>query len=212
MSMSENDFELLESYLDDELTSIEMGDLRRRLADEPELESLLSELRISREARADVWTSFEPGDKSVDLLVRNVRREVNRSLLTQRYTRGVRIFGSVAACIAMGFAGGYLMRGTPAASPVVPVADNRSDTSLATNDTSDQPPGNIVWNTNTAPSAGRDPNGYLVSFTDIQGNLIGSQRFKTLNEAREFMRDFQLRQQQQKQLQNNGVKMVADQF
>lgn len=206
--MNEKDFELLESYLDDELTSVQVDDLRGRLSQEPALATLLNELRIERDARSEIFSSFEPSDHSVDLLMRNIHREVNRNLLMERFTRGVRVFGAVAACVAMGFVGGYLVRG----NSVAPTTITPEKTALVSSDIPSGADGQIVWNTNQTPTTTRDPNGYLVSFSDDQGNLIGSQRFKTLNEAREFMRDFQLRQQQHKQLQNNGVKMVADEF
>lgn len=203
MSVSEHDLEVLESYLDDELSMVQVDDLRQRLMNEPALAELLADLRAQRDVRVNLWTSFEPSDHSVDLVLKGIRREMNRSLLIEKIGRATRWVGSLAACVVLGFVGGYLIRGNnPAPSPnVVPVVQ------------SDTKPGDgaIVWN----PGSARDlntqsSNGYLVSFTDDQGNLVGSQRFKTIQEAREFMRDFQLRQQQQKQLQNSGVKLIAE--
>lgn len=207
MSAIETDLELLESYLDDELSSVQVDDLRLRLASEPELATLLENLRAERDARVGIWESYEPSDHSVDLVLKGIRREMNRSLVFQKVGRATRWAGSLAACVALGFAGGYSVRGGNAAP--APSVNNPAVVDAG----SDTDPGNIVWNAGGArdlnqPSAGT--NGYLVSFTDDQGNLIGSQRFKTVSEARDFMRDFQLRQQQQKQLKNGGVKLIAE--
>ena len=44
-SVSENDLELLESYLDDELTGRELEALRQRLSSEPQLAVAIDELK-----------------------------------------------------------------------------------------------------------------------------------------------------------------------
>jgi len=208
MSATDQDVEMIESYLDDELSSVQVDDLRRRLSNEPAMQSLMDDLRSERDARTSVWASYEPGNGSVERVLKGVRREMNRSLLLEKVTRTTRWAGSLAACVALGFVGGYLIRGAPAQPAPV---DAPPSTPVAT--TAHPGDGAIVWNAGAAKDLSnptRDANGYLVSFTDNQGNLIGSQRFKSLQEAREFMSDFQMRQQQHKQLQNSGVKLIAE--
>lgn len=208
--MSDKDLELLESYLDDELSMVQVDDLRQRLANEPELAELLADLRAQRDARVGLWASFEPSEHSVDLVLKGIRREMNRSLLIEKIGRTTRWAGSLAACVALGFVGGYLIRGTgPAPSPNTVPGGGTPVVQTGTHPDD----GAIVWKPGSVRdlgSSGGAANGYLVSFTDDQGNLVGSQRFKTIQEAREFMRDFQLRQQQHKQLQNSGVKLIAE--
>ena len=57
-SASENDLELLESYLDDELTGRELEALRQRLSSEPQLAVAIDELKSQRQMRQQFFNQI----------------------------------------------------------------------------------------------------------------------------------------------------------
>lgn len=213
MPLTEQDIELLESYLDDELSAGEIEQIRVRLAGESDLAEALSELRVERATRNVVWAAYDPSEQAVQKLTSNIQREMRRSIVRDQLTRVTRWVTAAAACVALSFMGGYLFRGgaEPIVLPSGPVAQ-----------ATDNGAGNLVWaspdqlSTVSATEAIQSQssagvNGYLVNFTDAQGRTLGAQRFRTLQEAQSFMRDWQLRQQQRK-IPNNGIRMVAEEF
>src|SRR5687768_16722993 len=61
-SVSDNDLQLLEGYLDDALTEAEIDALRQRLAVEPALSAALVQLRGERSLRQSFWQELEPAE------------------------------------------------------------------------------------------------------------------------------------------------------
>jgi hypothetical protein len=109
MSVSENDLELLESYLDDELRGAELEALRRRLSSEPALNVVMDELRGQRDMRQMFFSTCEPDQMSVERLVQSVKRQATREIVWADRNRKLRWAGSLAACLLVGFGVG---RGT----------------------------------------------------------------------------------------------------
>src|SRR6478672_11196699 len=95
MSVTEHDLELLESYLDDELTGRELEALRKRLSTEPQLASAIDELRSQREMRQQFFSACTPDEASVQRLIRSVNREVTREVVQGRRNVGMRWAGSL---------------------------------------------------------------------------------------------------------------------
>jgi hypothetical protein len=208
MSVTETDLEMLESYLDDELPSLENDALRRRLSSEPDLTVAMDDLRRQRELRQQFFASLEPDEQSVERVIKAVRKSVTREIVFARRARALRNVGSLAACLIVGFVGGYGLRGgralqqqqnQPSASiqlnapaPREVVFQQPSQSPLAEPNFSLTPPGAGTIAT------GNEFTGYQVRLVDETGHVIGVKRFKTLDDARRFQSDWQNQQTQTK--------------
>src|SRR5205823_3518867 len=75
-------------------------------------------------------------------------------------------------------------------------------------------PGISVTDWNRLHNANANPNaaGYQVTLRDQAGNVVGVQRFNTLEEAQEFVNDVNRMQSQHQQLRSGGARLVGDQF
>src|SRR5438445_11117719 len=102
MSVSDDQLELLEAYIDGELPAAEEDALRRRLESEPALASGLDSLRQEHDIRAAVWTSFEPGAAVVDRLILRIQAAVDRHNAWAYRIARYRIPLAAAACILIG--------------------------------------------------------------------------------------------------------------
>ena len=89
--IDDGDLELLEAFLDDELTPAQDLQLRDRLTSEPTLASELEHLRAERKLRATMFSSLEGGEEGV----------VDRILSAARTM-------AAAALIAIGFLVGWM--------------------------------------------------------------------------------------------------------
>ena len=119
-SISENDLELLESYLDDELTGRELEALRQRLSSEPQLAVAIDELKSQRQMRQRFFGACEPDQASVQRLVQSVNQDVTRELAWAERNRSLRSWGSLAACLLVGLFLGRALRGTGQTSAPAP--------------------------------------------------------------------------------------------
>ena len=145
-SVNENDLDLLESYLDDELTGRELEALRQRLSSEPQLATAIDELKSQRQMRQQFFAACEPDQASVERLVQSVNQNVTRELAWSERNRSLRSWGSLAACLLVGLFLGRAMRGTgqisapaphetavvstPVSTPTIQTADGPRDTRL----------------------------------------------------------------------------------
>src|SRR6266849_6510226 len=68
MHVSDDDLELLETYLDGAIDPAESTSLQIRLTVEPTLNTALEELRAERSMRQAVWRAMEPDQLSADRL------------------------------------------------------------------------------------------------------------------------------------------------
>jgi hypothetical protein len=123
MMATETDIELLESYLDDELSPAELDALRKRLSSEPALVAAMDDLRGQREMRRQFFVACDPEEMSVERLVKSVRQDMNRDLVWRERNRVLGRIGSLAACLLVGFFVGHGMHNN-AGGLVTPVAVN----------------------------------------------------------------------------------------
>jgi hypothetical protein len=129
MSVSEQDIETLEAWLDSELPDEQAEAFRVRLSAEPQLAEAAARLRGDRELRSRLWQTFEPGDAEIETLVSQVRRGVRKEELVTGRLRAFSRITAVAASIAMVFMAGWISRSRlhvgGMASPLTPVAINQ---------------------------------------------------------------------------------------
>lgn len=111
MSVSEHDLEIMESWLDGELSEEQVEILRRRISSEPHLSQTLDRLRNDRQLRAGIWRGMEPTERQAETLVANVRRLARREDVIDSRLRLVRNFAAVAASVSVVFFAGWLTRG-----------------------------------------------------------------------------------------------------
>src|SRR5689334_5463860 len=111
MAVTETDLELLETYLDDELSAEEGDVLRRRLASEPALAAAMDELRQARELRQQAFGAMEiPQHRaaaSADTLVRSLRQAATREMAWSGRVRILRQLSAAAACLIVGVLVGW---------------------------------------------------------------------------------------------------------
>ena len=186
------DFGLLESYLDGELSPVDIGHLERRLRAEPELVDALSRMSAEFAVRRAVWKSLEPTGTEALAAANAAAAGVRREDLRRRFGRLGRLAGAAAACAAVGFLAGWVGRGNAVAQ--------------AGTESVDRPP--LVH-----PAGGRDgkpapksdkkdePYVYQVALTDEAGNITALQKFDSLDEARNFAADVGRWQARQQELQ-----------
>jgi hypothetical protein len=205
--MRENDLENLEEWLDGELPDEQIEQLRRRIADEPELAQAVDQLRGERQMRSQVWMTLEATDAQVETLIANVRREVQRDEIWSLRLRVMRRLSSVAASIAIVFMAGWLAHDRlrvvspdaftpqPAAQPVA--------SNIPSNNQIQFQPGNI--NFVNAPIyqnlSSAQPANYQLQIRDRQGH-VWVQPLNKLDDPNKFMADLSRFQSQQSQQQH----------
>jgi len=175
------DLALLESYLDGELSSVELQALQQRLQGDNELSSALARLSEDFTVRQAVWTSLEGTPAESAALSRQVVRSIRRAGFWERSRNYVRAGVAVAACLIC-FVAGWVGRGTTAtaAVPDGPAAS-----------------GNEVSN----PIASEPPFVYQVALTDDEGNIAAIQKFDSLDDAKAFAADLGKWQAEQAQFE-----------
>lgn len=101
--LSDQDIELLETYLDGALTDSEAATLKSRITSEVELQKSLTEMRKARELRLGLWQSFEAQANPAcadRILVAVEQREARRAWVYRILDYRQQI-ATVAACIAV---------------------------------------------------------------------------------------------------------------
>ncbi len=177
---TETDLDRLEAYLDDALDPPEAAAVRARLAADADLSAVLAGLRAERADRAAVWASLEPDDRAIEQLCWRVKGAVAAELRPATPAgrswaaridpwRLSRITSAAAACVVLGFFGGRLGRG-PTPPPAVAASN---------------PPAAMA----TATVGGPVDAAVDVPITDEYGRLVASQKFRTADEARQFLSD-----------------------
>ena len=178
------DFELLENYLDGELSPAEVLRVERRLAAEPELAAALGRMSSEYEVRLAAYRSLEPDVRAADALASAVGRQVRRaerSAPHRRVFRIGRLAGALAACVAISFSAGWVGRGFAAPAK----------------------PGQVVM----APKG--EPYVYQVALTDDHGNITAVQQFNKLEDAQAFAADVGRWQAQQQVKQTGPIVMSS---
>src|SRR4051794_32697622 len=117
--VNEQDLELLESYLDGELSPAEEDQLLARLEVDALLAQTLGALRREREMRQAFFAGLEPAanDPGVLRLLGEVRKQATRDVAWGERLKKMRWVSGIAACLLVGFLGGYGLRGPSAAGP-----------------------------------------------------------------------------------------------
>jgi len=195
----DENLQLLEAYLDDELSTDEVDALRERLIEEPELASALATLRESRSLRQKVYASLEPGELAVTDAVADVQTSVRNRLRWRRTMSDALRYSAAAACLVIGLTVGSQFNGQSAPNPYQPSANN------------DRPAiagfGGNNYQTQTRPVTdrlvlGEDPGPAspvrfepltprTVVLKDPQGRIIAATEFTTAAEARQFIEELQ---------------------
>ena len=183
MPLSDADLEMLESYLDGELSGSEGDALIDRLRREPQLASTMEQVKAQRSVRMMVWNSCEPSEESVERLMARVQKRVDSHWTwTSRLAR-LRVVSGAAACILVGVLMGYLGRGRNAP----PGPQNVTVTQA-------QPVANYAG----TPSDGA----VEVPLVDEYGKVVAVQRFDSAAQAQEFIEDMRKWQQKPEQAPN----------
>jgi anti-sigma factor RsiW len=173
MAVSENDFELLNAYLDGELPVAECEGLWRRLAVERELTSELDSLRADHAVRGMVWSGLDPGDHAVARVEARVMRASRREDLLDRWHYLSRIVTAVAALVLFGFTIGWLGRERYIVPPNTASVGSNAPIRVASSTGQQMPAGGKV----------------SVEVDDGTGKLVNLQ-FDSLDEANRFVHDF----------------------
>jgi len=213
--ISEQDQQLLEQWLDAELSEEQSQLLRRRLAAEPQLAQELDRLRSQRELRARFWQEIEPSDLEVQMLIDNVRRSVRREQVWATGLRTLRRVSAIAASIAIVFMAGWMSRGKLQLGPVN-AADPHAPPQLvwASNPTAINsspigllPPNNSIGiipaaAPTLAVRAPRQAGGYQLYIVDAAGRIVHTMPLDQMPDPRQFTSE--LTRWQQRQAQTSG--------
>ena len=180
MNVSQENLELLEGKLDGALSQAEEAELAARLSGEPELAQALEALRGERAMRAEYFAALEPAEGEASWLAERIcaaaaaANAARRRRSELRWHLGLRWGSAVAACLLIGFIGGWIgrqhMHGVASGPVVSPGADVKTVVS------------------------------YQVLLRDNSGQVVATQNFDTLEKAQAFERDVQSWQQQSEQL------------
>lgn len=214
MNLSDNDLELLDRYLDGDLNDSEQIGLEARLKVDAGMKSELAKMREFRSMRAEAFASMEPTDiesKQLEWYVRGALHQQQNAVVAapafgEKISRWTGSLSRLAAVLLVGLMLGYLYRG--GGSPI-----NPGGSPIAVNPSGAQRNlggmGPIMPVSNGTPV---QPAGYDVMLTDQAGNVVATQRFPTLREAQEFTNDLGKLQQKRRQVQNNGIRLIGDDF
>jgi len=107
--IEDGDIELLEAFLDDELTPAQSLLLRDRLTSEPNLTGELEQLRAERKLRANMFLGLEGGEEAVvERALWQIRDVDARSGRRAQQVRRLRYAMAAAALITIGFLVGWM--------------------------------------------------------------------------------------------------------
>lgn len=175
LSINDQQTQMLEAYLDGELSTAERAEVESRLAESQTLSARLAGLRMSRELRVQSWQSLEPVDSQVGegiwqaIDARESRRRWFHRILDYRSQ-----IATAAACIAVFLMGWQWGRNVNAMRLT-------SGGSYAT-----QPVRLITQE----PVAAEKGGPYSVRILDSEGNLVRQEFFQTSGEAQAFIQKF----------------------
>ena len=226
MSLSDHDLELLDRYLDGDLTDAEAVGIEARLGSDADLSAELSRLREHRAARCQAFASLEASDVEAQQLQWYIRGAIHqaageeaasvggaaRTALGDRLRGLVGGLSRIAAILLVGFIVGYGYRSVDRV-PVAPTVTGLDPTIAGGRIAAGSAGADAVQPVASFPSdpvAGAD--GFVVSMRDQFGNVIATKKFRTLQEARDFTGDVERWQQRYRQVQKNGVRFIGDDF
>ena len=171
MSVSEQDIEIVEEWLDGELTPQQVEALRSRLSAEPQLAEAADRLRSDKQLRCQLFQAFEPSQAEIERLVGAVRRDVRKEELWGSRLRTLSRVSGIAASIGAVFFVGWISR-----SRLQVVGDKVDSVAMTSQSNHPQNPGNLqtmARNTNPTfiifPSPVNVPN---INAADRNGSLV----------------------------------------
>ena len=207
MPVSDVDTEMLEAFLDGELTEAQAEAVRQRLADDLVFGKALSELVAERATREHYYDTLQQHDsvedESVGRLIAGVEHELDRderrAMARSDRRRMIGYITAAAACVMFSFSAGWI--GHRHASDQTPlggrlVASQNSNDALTSGTTA------LVGNVRDVRGPGVD-----VTITDQLGRFIAVQHFDSIPEAQQFVHEVGSEQQQQ---QNRPVDTVLN--
>lgn len=192
---SDEDIQLLEAYLDDELSADEIDALRERLIEEPLLAASLADLRRDRSARQQVFAAMEPGELAVSDTVAGVQKMVRGRLRWGGRLRESSRYVAAAACVTVGvFIGSRATRQTqtvaippqPSGQVALTGGGNNNSSVLFPDDPGPATPVQFTGSLRPMLPAGTPR---MVVLCDSKGNPVSVQQFDTAEQAREFVQD-----------------------
>ena len=198
MPLTDTDLELLETYVDGELSGADEEELRRRLDAEPALAAALETLRAEAHVRSQVWKGYEPDEASVRRLIERVDASVDRNTIWAHRLSKIRTVSAAAACIVLG-----VLIGRVTFSSGHGTGDNGQ---AITNTTSVKMPGGQPRLVTVPPQQGGPVQFRIV---DSNGNPITLQPFSSQKEADDFLIDLARWQHEQEQLRQAGTTLPS---
>ncbi len=123
MSVDESMSQMLELYLDGELSPEQRAAFEQRLEADGELADQLDERRLTRMTRAAAWRSLEPDASQSQAVLQAIDQSLRRQMLWQKRATAMRWVSAAAASIVVGIGIGWATQSTviPASSPAQPV-------------------------------------------------------------------------------------------
>ena len=195
--LNDKDYELLEAYLDDDLSSELVHRLDSRLSAEPALAAALDAFRQGRALRSIAFQALAPDDAEAERFADAVIASVGRAERTRRRARYSAIASAVAACVLAGFGAGWLGHHSAPAYPQLNAVAPRSHVDAR-----------LVIH---KPSSS-DTNQYQVALLDDDGNVVAVQKFASLSEARQFADDLGKFEARRQQMREGRPMLVSDRF
>lgn len=190
MAVTEQDLELLDSYLDDVLEIGEVDALCARLSGDGELVAALDEIRSERAARRSFYAALEPDDSAVGALVTKIQSSAARQKRITARARAVRSGILAAACLLLGFyARGLIDRAAiPTHDPGMSLVENKTGVNV------------------------QKVSSYQVTLRDETGKVVAVQRFDSMEKAQEFAADLARWQSHSERLASGRFVLGADRF
>jgi len=195
MSLSDDQLEMLEAYLDGELPATDEESLRQRIDAEPTLVAALEQLRGERAVRAAFWRSCEPTDTAVSRVIAHVEAAVDRHNVWAYRLSHYRLPLAFAASVLLAFTIGWIGRGA-GPQAITPVMNNAGgNTPMAV----------VPQPANPGMTNVEADRPVSLNIYDQTGRLVGVQRFRNADEAAKFIEDVTRLQKAQEQIRQQGT-------
>jgi len=197
MSMTDQDLELLEAYVDGELSGADEEELRRRLDAEPGLAAALETLRAEAHVRSQVWKGYEPDETAVRRLIARVDASVDRNTIWAHRLSKIRGVSAAAACIVLGVFIGHAAFSSGPGPGNAPSISNPTRVGV---------PAGGPPRLATGPQR-EGPVQYQI--VDDSGKAITLQPFSSQKEGEDFLLDLARWQREQEQLRQGGTTLPS---